>query len=231
MNSQQRHLTILVVTLLVAGGASKRLSYPTQQDTVQGILDAAPGVDTGSVHDVQAIDSSGAKTCVVIDVEGRGAITAELDTAKMPVTTANFLDYAKSEFYSGTIFHRVIRGFMIQGGGMAIDMKEKQTNLPIQNEATSEEKNEIGTLAMARTSDPNSASAQFFINVADNKSLDHRDDSNEGMGYAVFGRVLEGMELVNAIAEVETGDQDVPTTPVVIASVKVSTCPASIVTQ
>jgi len=133
----------------------------------------------------------------------KGEITIELDEKKAPVTTANFIQYVNDGFYSGTVFHRVINGFMIQCGGMIADMSQKETHDPIVNEANNGLKNDRGTLAMARTNDPNSATAQFFINHKDNDFLNYVGPSNPG--YAVFGKVTDGMDVVDAIAEVETG--------------------------
>lgn len=154
-----------------------------------------------------------------------GNIVIELNQEKAPNTVANFLEYVKSGHYDGTIFHRVIDGFMIQGGGMDANMKEKSTNAPIQNEADNGLKNEVGTIAMARTSDPHSATAQFFINVKDNSFLNFSGKNPQGWGYAVFGKVTEGMDIVNKIKGVPTGKYgfhaDVPSTPVVITHAKV----------
>lgn len=154
-----------------------------------------------------------------------GTIVLELDAAKAPNTVANFLEYAKDGFYNGTIFHRVINGFMIQGGGMEPGMAEKQTRAPIQNEANNGLPNARGTIAMARTPDPHSASAQFFINVADNDFLNFRAETPDGWGYCVFGKVTEGMDVVDKIKGVETGNkgyhQDVPVEDVIIESVEV----------
>jgi peptidyl-prolyl cis-trans isomerase A (cyclophilin A) len=158
-----------------------------------------------------------------------GSFTLELYPDKAPKTVENFLQYASSGFYKGTIFHRVIDGFMIQGGGMDPDMKQKTTRGPIENEAGMASKgglkNELGTIAMARTSVPNSATAQFFINVKDNGFLDYRDPSPQGIGYAVFGRVIEGMNTVLRISRVDTttvaGNQNVPQRAIVIESVTV----------
>jgi cyclophilin family peptidyl-prolyl cis-trans isomerase len=148
-----------------------------------------------------------------------GAIVLELDSEKAPKTVENFLEYVKSGHYSGTIFHRVIRNFMIQGGGMTKDMQEKPVRAPIKNEADNGLHNEIGTIAMARTSDPHSASAQFFINVANNGFLNHTAKDERGWGYAVFGKVTQGMEVVNKIAKSSTWPGDVPTQPIVIESI------------
>ena len=150
-----------------------------------------------------------------------GAIVVELDAGKAPLTVENFLQYVKNGHYDGTVFHRVIPGFMIQSGGFTADFKEKPTRAPIRNEAGNGLRNAVGTLAMARTSDPHSASAQFFINVADNTSLNFRFPTQEGYGYAVFGKVVKGMDVVNRIVNVQTGPgpaghQNVPVKPVVI---------------
>ena len=154
-----------------------------------------------------------------------GTIVLELDADKAPKTVANFLQYAKEGFYDGTIFHRVINGFMIQGGGMEPGMTEKQTRASIQNEADNGLTNDRGTIAMARTPDPHSASAQFFINVADNDFLNFRAQTQDGWGYCVFGKVVEGMDVVDKIKGVETDNkgyhQDVPVKDVVIDSVEV----------
>ena len=155
----------------------------------------------------------------------KGRIVLELDGVKAPKTTANFLSYVKSGHYNGTIFHRVIENFMIQGGGFDARMDQKSTNAPIANEADNGLKNEVGTIAMARTNDPHSASAQFFINVKNNDFLNHSSKTPQGWGYAVFGKVTEGLDVVEAIKKVPTGrtggHQDVPTTPVVIESAEV----------
>lgn len=148
-----------------------------------------------------------------------GAIVVELDSEKAPKTVANFLEYVKSNHYAGTIFHRVIPRFMIQGGGMTRDMQEKTTHAPIRNEADNGLANDIGTIAMARTNDPHSATAQFFINVANNGFLNHSAKDERGWGYAVFGKVTQGMDVVNKIAKSPTWPGDVPTQPIVIESV------------
>jgi len=149
-----------------------------------------------------------------------GDIVLELNADKAPISVTNFLDYVKSGQYNGTIFHRVINGFMIQGGGFDKDMHEKATRAPIRNEASNGLKNEAYTIAMARTSAPHSATAQFFINVGNNAALDY--PSRDGWGYAVFGKVVQGTEVVDKIKQVATGSRglydDVPVTPVVIQS-------------
>ena len=163
---------------------------------------------------------------VTVKIEtSMGDITLELDGNKAPDTVANFVEYASSGFYDGTIFHRVIENFMFQGGGFDSDMKQKKTNAPIKNEADNGLKNDTGTIAMARTSDPNSATAQFFINVKDNGFLNHTAPTTQGWGYAVFGKVTDGMDVVHAIEKVNTtirsGMQDVPSETVVINKVTV----------
>ena len=155
-----------------------------------------------------------------------GPIVLELDADKAPVTVENFLTYVREGFYDGTIFHRVIDGFMIQGGGFTQDFQKKDTHAPIKNEADNGLKNLRGTIAMARTSDPNSATAQFFINVADNGFLDHREPTIRGWGYCVFGKVVEGMDVVDKIRALPTGSggpfpKDVPQSTVVIEHAQV----------
>ena len=148
-------------------------------------------------------------------VTSAGDIVVEVDAAKSPKTVDNFLQYVKAGHYDGTIFHRVIANFMIQGGGMTADMKEKATRPPIGLESKNGLTNQRGTVAMARTSDPNSATAQFFINVKDNDFL-NQANSRDGNGYAVFGKVIEGMDVVDKIRVTPTGPGDVPVQPVVI---------------
>ena len=154
----------------------------------------------------------------------QGAIRLELFVREAPLSVKNFLDYAAGGFYNGTVFHRVIPNFMIQGGGFTADMKQKPTGTPIKNEADHGLKNLRGTIAMARTMIVDSATSQFFINVVDNGFLDHSDKTVKGYGYAVFGRVVEGMDVVDKIAAVRTGVlkgiPDVPLAPVVIESMK-----------
>ena len=157
-----------------------------------------------------------------------GAITVELYPDKAPETVKNFLQYAQDRFYDGTIFHRVIDGFMIQGGGFTEDLTYKPGRAPIKNEASNGLKNEVGTVAMARTSDPHSATAQFFINVNNNESLNY--PGRDSYGYAVFGKVIKGMEIVDKIAKVATAPkpphQNVPVKPVVIESARIVGTPA-----
>ena len=154
-----------------------------------------------------------------------GIIGIELDHEKAPKTAANFEQYVRDGFYDGTIFHRVIDGFMIQGGGFDADMKQKDTRDTIENEAANGLKNDQYTIAMARTMQPHSASAQFFINVADNAFLNHQNKTTQGWGYAVFGKVVEGTDVVDEIKKVKTGNkaghQDVPVDTVVINKAEV----------
>lgn len=162
------------------------------------------------------------KNPVVTMETSLGNIKIELFEKEAPISVKNFLGYVKSGFYSGTIFHRVINGFMIQGGGFTTDLKQKATNSPIKNEAANGLKNDRGTIAMARTGAPDSATAQFFINVKNNDSLNRPNP--DGFGYAVFGKVIEGMDVVDKIKSVKTitrGFPDVPEQQVVIRSVKV----------
>jgi peptidyl-prolyl cis-trans isomerase A (cyclophilin A) len=164
-----------------------------------------------------------AKNPVVLMETSMGNVKIQLDPQKAPISVQNFLDYVKNSFYNGTIFHRVIPGFMVQGGGFTAEMKQKATKAPIKNEGGNGLKNDRGTIAMARTGNPDSATAQFFINVANNDSLNR--PSPDGFGYAVFGKVTEGMSVVDKIVQVPTGFRmgmsDVPETAVVIKSMKV----------
>ena len=157
---------------------------------------------------------------VDLHIANHGVITIELDEQKAPLSAKNFLEYVKAGHYDRTIFHRVIDGFMIQGGGFEPGMTQKKTNAPVQNEANNGLKNDKYTVAMARTSDPHSATAQFFINVADNEFLNHKSPTPQGWGYAVFGKVVGGKEVVDKIKAVKTGRKgfhdDVPQEDVVI---------------
>ena len=161
-----------------------------------------------------------------------GDFSIELDFDKAPLTAANFLQYAVDDYYTGTIFHRVINGFMVQGGGMDSEMNEKTSRASIENEADNGLKNEIGTLAMARTGEPHSASSQFFINVADNGFLNHSGKNMQGWGYAVFGKVVDGMDVIETIKGVKTGNaghhQDVPVDAIEITETLVSEAYASL---
>ncbi|KPN73092.1 MULTISPECIES: peptidylprolyl isomerase [Neisseria] len=165
-----------------------------------------------------------ADTRAVIDTNV-GKIELLLDEKKAPKTVANFVQYAQKGFYNGTIFHRVIDGFMVQGGGFTADMTQKATDKAIANEADNGLKNTVGTIAMARTANPNSATSQFFINVADNDFLNFKSKTIQGYGYAVFGKVISGMDVVNKIAKVQTTDQayhqNIPVKPIVIQKVSI----------
>jgi cyclophilin family peptidyl-prolyl cis-trans isomerase len=163
--------------------------------------------------------STQSKSPIVVITTSMGEITVQLDAEKAPLSVANFLEYVKSNHYNGTIFHRVIKGFMVQGGGMTADMREKPTRAPIKNEAANGLTNERGTLAMARTADVDSATSQFFINTGTkNAFLDHKV---RDYGYAVFGKVVGGMDVVDKIESVKTAPGDVPLEPVVIKSIRV----------
>jgi peptidyl-prolyl cis-trans isomerase A (cyclophilin A) len=168
--------------------------------------------------------AEGKKNPVVVMETSLGNVKIELFEKEAPASVGNFLEYANSGFYSDTIFHRVIANFMVQGGGFTADLKQKPTKAPIVNEAGNGLKNQRGTLAMARTGVVDSATAQFFINVVNNDFLNHRSKTQQGFGYAVFGKVVEGMDVVDRIAAVKTvtrGFPDVPEKPVVIKSIKV----------
>jgi peptidyl-prolyl cis-trans isomerase A (cyclophilin A) len=183
---------------------------------------SAQADDAAAASGKTAAQQTGAKESQVVVIKtSKGEIRVELDEARAPITVRNFLAYTDAGFYDGTIFHRVIDGFMIQGGGFGTDMRQKQTREPIKNEANNGLKNARGTLAMARTSVVDSATAQFFVNLVDNDMLNH---GQRDFGYAVFGRVVGGMDVVDAIAKVKTGRsgayQDVPVDPVVIESIK-----------
>lgn len=171
---------------------------------------------------VIAAETANPKVAIVTNY---GTITAELYPDKAPLTVKNFLNYVDKKFYDGTIFHRVIQGFMIQGGGFDASLKQKKTDAPIKNEAANGLKNKRGTLAMARTMVPDSATSQFFINLVDNPFLDYKNPSPQGIGYAVFGKVIDGMDVVDKIAAVATGVKagmkDVPREPVLIESIRV----------
>jgi cyclophilin family peptidyl-prolyl cis-trans isomerase len=192
---------LMVVAVVVTGFLAAHASYAAEGDAKQS------------------------KNPVAVMETSEGTIQLELWPEKAPITVKNFIRYAEEGFYDGTIFHRVIDDFMIQGGGFTPDMKQKQPHEPIKNEASAELKNEKGTIAMARTGVVDSATAQFFINVKDNTSLNHRDTSQAGYGYAVFGKVVEGMDVVDKIKKVNTATQgshqNVPVKPVIIQSVKI----------
>lgn len=171
-----------------------------------------------------SINHAGKTNPKVIMQTSKGEITIELYADKAPITTKNFLSYMDEKFYDGTIFHRVIKGFMIQGGGLTPDLQEKPTKPPIKNEATNGLKNKKGTIAMARTAVIDSATSQFYINHVDNSFLNHKNNTPEGFGYCVFGKVIKGMDVVDAIANVKTmsrrGQMDVPSETITIISIR-----------
>jgi peptidyl-prolyl cis-trans isomerase B (cyclophilin B) len=179
----------------------------------------------GVIAQESPADTKGNNMVNVTMDTSKGVIKLELDAGKAPLTVANFVEYAKAGFYDNTIFHRVIPGFMIQGGGFDTSMKQKPTRERIHNEANNGLKNTAGTIAMARTNDPHSATAQFFINTVDNDFLDFKSETPQGWGYAVFGRVVEGMDTVTKIEKVRTGVshgmRDVPSQEVIIRSVSI----------
>jgi peptidyl-prolyl cis-trans isomerase A (cyclophilin A) len=174
--------------------------------------------------DTKAKETPKAKNPIVLVETSQGTMKVELFEKEAPLTVKNFMDYVKEKFYDGTIFHRVIPGFVIQGGGFTADMVQKSTHSPVKNEAANKINNTTGTLSMARTAVVDSATSQFFINLRDNPPLDHQDDSDRGYGYCVFGKVIEGMDVVNKIGKVPTTtkgyNSDVPVTPVIIKSIR-----------
>ena len=178
------------------------------------------GILIGTTTEAMAAETAPAKATRVRLETNQGVIVLELNAQATPQTVENFLKYVRAGFYNGTIFHRVIKGFMIQGGGFTADLKQKSTQKPIGNEADNGLKNQRGTIAMARTSDPHSATSQFFINSVDNNFLDHTGKTPQGWGYCVFGKVVEGIEVVDMIAKLPTtmknGYKDVPVSPVII---------------
>ncbi len=184
------------------------------------------GISTSEPPPPPQIFKKGNDTASVVEIDtSMGKIQATLFRKKAPITTANFLAYVRAGFYNGTIFHRVIPNFMIQGGGFLPNMSKKLTGKPIKNEATNGLSNKIGTLAMARTKSPHSATSQFFINVKTNTELDHSGKTRRGWGYCVFGKVSKGMDVVKKIRNVQTEIQNyranVPVTPVLIKSIKI----------
>ena len=215
------------------GGATEEAPETGSESAATG-ESATPGeaAEENSMTDSTAADDGGAAETdlvpdgpVVAMSTSLGDLRIELFPDDAPETAANFLEYVEDGFYDGTIFHRVVRGFVIQGGGFTAEMEEKDTRPPIRNEATNGLRNRRGTLAMARTGDPHSASAQFFVNTKDNAMLNHTGQDQRGWGYAVFGRVISGMETVDRIEASavvsRAGFNDVPDTPVVIESATV----------
>ena len=210
----------LMVTMACGGGSPPP---PAEEPAPAG---EAPAPPAPSKEDPAVSPKTPRTGNPMVEMRTRlGTMKIELYADKAPKTVENFLQYAREGFYDGTVFHRVISGFMIQGGGLTPDMSEKETRAPIENEASNGLKNVRGSLAMARTGDPHSASSQFFINTVDNPFLDFQDESVRGWGYAVFGKVVEGLETLDAIKKVSTGSRDgqddVPLDPVVIESVRI----------
>ena len=206
--------------------ASEPIPGDAASDSADGSLsaDAGPAApDASGLADAGA-DASSFQNPVVVLVTSMGTLEVEMDPANAPISVANYLSYVDKKFYDDTIFHRVIAGFMIQGGGMTADMTPKTPDPPIANEAGNGLSNVRGTIAYARTAVVDSATSQFFINLVDNKFLDHKDDTSGGFGYAVFGKVVSGMDVVDAIGLVQTQTQglskDVPVVPVVITSAR-----------
>ena len=193
------------------------MSNRTSRKIASAIAAFALGSLSTTVSSAQADESSPPR---ITFETTQGSFVLELDPGAAPETVENFLAYVREGFYEGTIFHRVIAGFMIQGGGFTPEFEQRRTRAPIRNEADRGGRNDRGTIAMARTSDPHSATAQFFINVVDNDFLNHRNQTTQGWGYTAFGRVIEGMDVVDRIAAVKTGSrgpyQDVPEEAVVI---------------
>lgn len=208
-------IVVLLATAIVVIAGCGSGSTDTTGGTAVGPVTTIPS--TGEV----SVNNSNPRVELVTSM---GTMVLELDATAAPITTENFKAYAEAGFFDGTIFHRVIPGFMAQGGGFTPDMKQKATNPPIKNEADNGLKNLHGTVAMARTGVVDSATAQFFINLVDNSFLDHTAKTPQGYGYAVFGRVVSGMDVVDAIAAVPTTTkgplQDVPQTPVIIESAR-----------
>ena len=194
--------------------------------TLRGLTSAIAALALGSISATSpSAEADDTEHPQVTFETSHGSFVLELDRNTAPETVENFLAYVRDGFYEGTIFHRVIAGFMIQGGGFDSEFKQLQTRAPIRNEADRGGKNDRGSIAMARTSDPHSATAQFFINVVDNDFLNHRNQTTQGWGYTAFGRVVEGMDAVDRIAAVQTGSrggfQDVPKDTVVIRKTRI----------
>lgn len=215
---QRRVIIYMMLSGLLAGCATPQASMDESVDEAQVISDPSPQASVvESVDETKTVEER--KTVMILMKTSKGDIKLELDKEKAPKTVANFLGYVESDHYNGTIFHRVIDGFMIQGGGFDASMNQKAAPKTVENEAANGLKNVVGSVAMARTPDPHSASAQFFINVKDNTFLDY--PGQDGWGYCVFGQVVEGMEVVNEIKGVPTGAQDVPKEVVTINEVLV----------
>lgn len=222
MSTMKRRIVLIVWAVCLAGLTAAAGCKGKQNDVQEPAEETS---EAGSSVDEAAADKEApADNPRVIIETSMGSITLELFSGKAPVTVKSFLSYVDKEYYDGTIFHRIMSGFMIQGGGFEPGMKKKQTDPPIKNEAGNGLSNERGTVAMARTDIVDSATSQFFINHADNSKLDHKDETVTGFGYCVFGKVVEGMDIVDKIADVPTKTtgsfKNVPVDDVVIKSVK-----------
>ncbi len=212
----------LMITLMMAMNITMNFTYATtNQTTTKNAKQTIKPITKQTTKQ----SKTGAKNMTVEMKTSHGTIVLELNAEKAPATVANFVQYVKDGFFDGTIFHRVIPGFMIQGGGFEPGMKQKSTNQSIKNEADNGLKNDMGTIAMARTPDPDSATSQFFINTKNNASLDYTASTGSGWGYCVFGKVTEGLDVVQAIEKVTTTSksrhQDVPVDDVIIESVTI----------
>ncbi len=208
-------LALTIITSSVHAGAEDQAKKPAETKTI---------VQEETKTEIKQKDVEQSKNPIVLMETSMGKIKIELFQKEAPVTVKNFLDYTKEKFFTGTIFHRVVPKFVIQAGGFTPDMGKKPTRQPIKNEATNKISNTIGTLAMARTGVIDSATSQFFINLKDNHFLDHRNETKQGYGYCVFGKVIEGMDVVTKIGQVSTAmktqHRDVPVDPVIIKSVR-----------
>ncbi len=222
---KRRMIVFAMLSALLGGCATHKVDVaaPVEEaEPVEPIEVAEPAKPIEEVAPVKEIEPEPERTTVMILMKtSKGDIKIELDKEKAPKTVANFLAYVESGHYNGTIFHRVIGNFMVQGGGFDENMSQKPAPNTVENEADNGLSNDLGTIAMARTSDPHSAGAQFFINVKDNDFLNHSGKNPQGWGYCVFGKVVEGMDVVKAIEAVPTGAQDVPKDTVAIIDVSV----------
>jgi cyclophilin family peptidyl-prolyl cis-trans isomerase len=216
---QRKFIMLAMLSGLLAGCATQQAPVETPEEAPVEAPAKAPAEVPAEVPADNVKINKERKTVMILMKTSKGDIKLELDKEKAPKTVANFLSYVESGHYTGTIFHRVIDGFMIQGGGFDENMRQKAAPNTVENEAANGLKNVVGSVAMARTADPHSAGAQFFINVKDNTFLDY--PGQDGWGYCVFGQVVEGMDVVNAIKGVPTGGQDVPNDPITISEVVV----------
>jgi len=216
-------VTVMMPAMLLLSGCSTREKTAGSSNKPDAAAAKNQAKEQNVIEDPKAPQSE-ANPVVIIETS-MGAMRAELWPGKSPATVANFLRYTDEEFFDGLIFHRVIDGFMVQGGGFDPQMRQKRTHGPIQNEAAGDVRNDRATLAMARTSDIHSATAQFFINLKDNDFLNQRDKTPDGFGYCAFGRLIDGLDVLDRIGKVKThthptGPDDVPVEPVVIQSVR-----------